>query len=85
MPAAEMVTTSLKMPQMLRVTTEVRCRRANSDEVIRKARMPGKRRMQMAMKAPLASVSEARPVARGPGPSTGRAMIRREANMMGAR
>ena len=61
MPAAVMVTTSLKMPQMLSVTTEVRCKRANSEDVIRKASMPGKTRITMLMKTPLASASATKP------------------------
>ncbi len=61
MPAAVIVTTSLKIPQILRVTTEVRCRRANSEAVMRKARQPGKARIKIPITTPLASTSTASP------------------------
>ena len=84
-PAAVMVTTSLKIPQMLNVTTEVRCSRANSEAVMRKANIPGKSKMQMPKKTPLASTSTFRPCPRALKPSTGMAMIARLRNMIGAR
>lgn len=42
MPAALIVTTSLKIPQILRVTTEERFRSANSEEIMQNASTPGK-------------------------------------------
>ena len=84
-PAAVIVTTSLKIPQILRVTTEVRWRRANSEAVIKKAKVPGKIKMRIPMKSPLASTRDFRPAPRGTKPSTGMAMMARLTNMTGAR
>lgn len=85
MPAAEIVTTSLKMPQMLSVTTEVRWSSANSEAVMRKARTPGKSRIPMPSTAPFSCTSLLRPLARGPNPSMGMAIIDKARNMTGAR
>lgn len=84
-PAAEIVTTSLKIPAMERVTTDVRCRRANSEAVMQKAMQPGKRRSKGPRMGPLTSTKVLSPSQSAGNPSTGVAMIRREANMIGAR
>ena len=84
-PAAPMVTTSLKIPQILSVTTEVRCKRANSEDVIRKASIPGNTRIQKLGKTPFASARAARPWRSLTGPSMGRAIKMRLRNIMGAR
>lgn len=84
-PAARIVTTSLKIPAMESVTTDVRCRRANSEAVMQKAIVPGKRRRHGPRMVPLASMSIRRPSKRAGKPSTGMARRRREANIMGAR
>lgn len=83
--AAEMVTTSLNMPQMLRVTTEVLFRSANSEAVIKKARTPGKSRMPTPSATPLSVVKIPSPFPRGTKPSTGIAIIARLRNIIGAR
>ena len=49
------MTTSLKMPAMESVTTEVRLRSANSDAVMRKAMTPGKRMVAVPMMGPLSA------------------------------
>eukprot|EP00914_Ancora_sagittata_P007882 GHVO01015509.1.p2 GENE.GHVO01015509.1~~GHVO01015509.1.p2 ORF type:complete len:104 (-),score=8.75 GHVO01015509.1:182-493(-) len=85
MPAADIVTTSLKMPQILRVTTEVRCKRANSEAVMRNASIPGKKRTPMPRMMPFFSARPARPCPNSTKPSTGMAMIARLKNMTGAR
>src|SRR5271170_1460224 len=85
MPAAEMVTTALKMPQMESGTTEVRWRSANSADVMQKARRPGKRRSTVVFTPPCAVDKTAMPVRIGAGCSMARARQRRETNMMGVR
>ena len=45
--AAITMATSLKMPQIDSVTTLVRFRRANSETIMRKARIPGKSKMKI--------------------------------------
>ena len=84
-PAAVMVTTSLKIPQILSVTTEVRCKSANSEDVIRKASVPGNTRMQKVGKTPLASARADRPSPSLTGPSMGSAITMRTRNIIGAR
>lgn len=84
MPAALMVMTSLKMPQMLRVTTEERLRSANSEAIMQKARMPGKRRMLMPRRTPSAVRMEI-PWMISQGPSTASARIMRQTNIIGVR
>lgn len=83
--AVVIVTTSLKMPQMLSVTTLVRFRRANSDEVMRKARQPGKIRIPTPRRWPFISNNLDRPAERAENPSTGTASTKRLRNMTGAR
>ncbi len=85
MPAADMVTTSLKMPQMESVTTDVRCRRANSELMRPKARQPGKTRRKNAGAVPFAAARIWKPVITACGPSTKRARTKSVTNMMGAR
>lgn len=85
MPAAEMVTTSLNMPQMLSVTTEVRFSSANSEDVIRKASTPGKRRMPIPRNTPFSAVRVLSPWLRELKPSTGIAMRARVRNITGAK
>ena len=85
MPAAEIVTTSLKIPAMDKVTTDVRCSNANSDEVIQKAMTPGKRRIRGPRMGPFFSMRMPRPCQRAGKPSTGTAMRNRLANIIGAR
>ena len=51
-PAALIVTTSLKMPQMLSVTTLVRWSNVNSLAIMQKARHPGTKRRRKDLKAP---------------------------------
>lgn len=85
MPAAEMVTTSLNMPQMLSVTTDVRFSSANSEDVIKKASTPGKRSMPIPRKRPFSSVRTLRPWLRELKPSTGIAMRAKVRNMTGAK
>lgn len=80
-----MVTTSLKMPAMERVTTDVRCRRANSDAVMQKAMTPGNRRRAGPRKGPFSSTRRWMPWKRAGKVSTGMAMMKRLANMIGAR
>lgn len=84
-PAADIVTTSLKIPHMLRVTTDVRFKSANSEAVIRKASAPGNKSIPMPTKGPFSAVKTRRPWPRGTNPSTGMAMIARVKNIMGAR
>lgn len=84
-PAAEIVTTSLKMPAMERVTTEVRWRSANSEAVIQKAMTPGKSKRRGPRMRPLASMRMRRPSKRAGKPSTGMASTKRDTNMTGAR
>lgn len=85
MEAVLMVRTSLKMPQTLRVTTEVRWRSANSEAVMAKARQPGKRRMARERKIPFSDARVAKARVRAKGPSTGMARRSRVKNMTGAR
>ena len=77
--------TSLKMPQILSVTTDVRFRSANSAEVMQKARTPGKRRRPMAGKVPFAAARIPKPSFKGPNPSMGIARMAKLTNMTGAR
>ncbi len=79
------MTTSLKIPAMERVTTEVRFRRANSEAVIRKATTPGKSKRAGPMNGPFSSRSLWKPVTRAETPSTGMARRSRVRNIMGAR
>ena len=83
--AVVMVTTSLKMPQMLSVTTEVRFSRANSELVMRKARQPGKMRMPTPSAVPFWSKRRTRPSCRALKPSTGTARTKMLMNITGAR
>ena len=80
-----MVTTSLKMPQMLSVTTDVRCNRANSEAVIQKASTPGNNNITTPKAVPLISVRVWKPAFSGPKPSIGIASNARLRNMIGAR
>lgn len=84
-PAAEMVTTSLKIPAIDKVTTEVRWRSANSEDVMQNARTPGNKRMRGPSTGPFFATRMPRPCQSDGMPSTGMAMIRRETNMIGAR
>lgn len=84
-PAAEIVTTSLKIPAMDRVTTEVRCSRANSEAVMQKAMHPGKTRMRGPRMGPFLATRMPRPFQRAGNPSTGMAIMRRDTNMTGAK
>lgn len=83
--AAVMVTTSLKIPHMLRVTTLVRCKREYSDVVIQNARHPGNMRSRMEMKLPFLAARSERPPRSALGPSAREAMVKRLTNMMGER
>lgn len=83
--AALIVTTSLKIPQMLSVTTLVRLSKANSDDVMRNARVPGKTSNEIPKALPLAAIRLERPSLSSENPSTGIAMARRLTNMIGAR
>lgn len=83
--ATEIVRTSLKIPQILKVTTEVRWMRANSEAVIRNARQPGKRRIRGARMKPCLSPSLLNAWYMSPRPSTGRARMNSVTNMTGAR
>ena len=85
MPAAEIVTTSLKIPQIDNVTTEVRCSRANSEEVIRNARQPGNRSRPAPLTAPSFSTSFWMPAPKSAKPSTGMAIMAKARNITGAR
>jgi hypothetical protein len=85
MLAVVIVTTSLKMPQILNVTTLVRFSRANSDDVIKKARQPGKSRMPMPRAVPFASNRFERPSPNALKPSTGTARTNKLTNITGAR
>src|ERR1700761_8703924 len=85
MDAVLMVRTSLKMPQIDSVTTEVRCRRANSLAVIQNAKQPGNRRMRSAKKVPFSAAKTPKAWKRSKTPSTGKARMNRVPNMMGAR
>ena len=85
MPPAEMVMTSLKMPQMLSVTTDVRFSRANSADVMQKARTPGNSSRPIAWMVPFAAASIPKPSLRDLNPSIGIARIARLTNMTGAR
>jgi len=80
-----MVTTSLKMPAIERVTTLVRWRRANSEAVMQNAIIPGKRRRAGPSKGPFSSIRRRMPSKRSGNVSTGTAMMNRETNIMGAR
>ena len=84
-PAAAMVTTSLKIPAMESVTTEVRFRSANSDAVMRKAMTPGKRMVAVPMRRPLSTTRALKPSIRVGMPSMGIARRKRVRNMIGAR
>ena len=79
------MTTSLNMPQMLNVTTEVRLSSANSDAVMQKAIVPGNRRRHIPKKVPFSLVRRCNPSPRGPNPSMGMARIARLKNIIGAR
>lgn len=84
-PAAEIVTTSLKMPAIESVTTDVRCKSANSEDVIQKAMTPGKRMIRGPRTGPLFSKRTCRPCHKAGKPSTGIAIRKREVNIIGAR
>lgn len=83
--AVVMVTTSLKMPQILSVTTLVRFSRANSEAVIRNARHPGKSRIPIPRRVPSFSNSLEKPSMRAGKPSTGTARTNKLKNMTGAK
>jgi hypothetical protein len=83
--ATEMVRTSLKIPQMLRVTTEVRWSSANSEDTIRKAMTPGKRTIAVATITPYWVVRTPKREKSAEKPSTGMAMMKIETNITGAR
>lgn len=83
--AVLMVRTSLKIPQILRVTTEVRCRSANSEAVMAKARQPGKRRMARERRVPFSEERFVKARTSAKGPSTGMASTSSVKNMTGAR
>ena len=85
MLAALMVTTSLKIPQMLRVTTLVRFRRVYSDVVMKNARHPGKSKMRKPRTGPFWDERFCKAWMRFRGPSTGKAMTIMLKNMMGER
>src|SRR5436190_22842575 len=84
-PAALIVTTSLKIPQMLSVTTEDRWSSANSEEIMQKAIVPGKIRKNMALKMPCSVMRSATPLAISSGRSTESEITPKETNMMGVR
>lgn len=84
-PAAAIVRASLKMPQTLSVTTLVRFNRANSDDVIRKARTPGNKMIAIPMASPLAFARSSSPAFSDAIPSLGIAMIKRTKNIIGVR
>lgn len=84
-PAAEIVTTSLKIPAIESVTTDVRCRRANSDAVMQNAMAPGNSNNNGPSIGPLAATSILMPSARAGNPSTGMAIRSSDANIIGAR
>merc|ERR1719160_222356 len=81
--AAMMVTTSLKIPAVDNVTTEVRCKSANSAAVIRNAMHPGNNRKQGVRKTPNSLLNSAKPPNRGMNPSTGIARLSNVRNMTG--
>lgn len=83
--AVLMVRTSLKMPQMLSVTTLVRCSKANSEAVMRKARQPGKSRMPRLRMIPFSEARAENALETAKSPSTGMARMRSVRNMTGAR
>lgn len=85
MEAVEMVRTSLNMPAIDNVTTDVRCRSANSDAVIRKARQPGNSRMPRLKSSPFSATRAEKADARACRPSTGIARRRSVRNITGAR
>ena len=84
-PAADIVSTSLNMPQTLKVTTLVRFSSANSDAVMRKASSPGNRIMPTPPATPFASVNAWMPSIKSGIPSTGSAMTSSAKNMTGVR
>ena len=84
-PAAAMVMTSLNIPAIDKVTTEVRWSRANSAEIMEKAMAPGKRRSSGPSRTPFLSTKTPKPWKRLGKPSTGTAMQKRLMNMTGAR
>lgn len=84
-PAVTIVTTSLNMPAMLRVTTLVRWRSANSEAVMQKAIKPGKRRIKGPRSLPFLSINSPRPTRRFIGPSTPEAIINKLQNIIGAK
>jgi len=84
-PAARMVTTSLKIPAMERVTTDVRCRSANSEAVMQNAIAPGKRSRHGPNICPFTSMRFFNPSHKSGNPSTGIASKSKEANIIGAR
>lgn len=85
MPAAEMVTTSLKMPQIESVTTFVRCRSVNSDEIMQNAKNPGMNISRSAFARPSFSTRIFRPAMTADGVSLNSAMTNKVTNMIGAR
>ncbi len=80
-----MVTTSLKIPQIDNVTTLVRCNSANSEVVIKNARIPGNNNMPNPSGTPLTSNSSDNLSNKEEMPSTGNAMTSKLTNMMGAK
>ena len=84
-PAAEIVITSLKIPHMLSVTTEVRCSNANSVEVRQNANVPGNSKSNMPRMDPFSAVNLAMPSASAEKPSMGMASSASERNMIGVR
>lgn len=79
------MTTSLKIPAMERVTTEVRWRRANSDAVMQNAIAPGNNNRAGPRIGPLSSTRIFSPPKRAGKPSTGIARMNKLVNMIGAR
>lgn len=82
--AVDMVTTSLKMPAIDNVTTEVRCSRAYSHAVMRKAMVPGNK-SSIGARTPHAPQRPLRDSMRAGKPSVGMAMTMRVKNMTGVR
>ena len=70
---AVMVRTSLKMPQMDSVTTDVRFSSAYSALIMQKAIIPGNSMSRMPTPVPFAAASREKPDPKGPKPSTGMA------------
>lgn len=83
--AAEMVRTSLKIPQTESVTTLVRLSSANSAATIMKAKHPGNSSIISPKKVPFAVVRFEIPAASEAGPSIGNAKMMRAKNIVGVR